>query len=55
MNKKKQLSKEFRKKYVSPTVTKIKIDSDISIQMQSPPGDPYKNNHKDHINQDPFK
>ena len=33
--------KSKKKNYIKPTVEKIKLDKDISIQMTSPPGDPF--------------
>ena len=36
-----------RRTYQKPVVTRIKLDRDISIQMQSPPGDPYGKTSRD--------
>ena len=40
INKNKDM-KEKKKRYFSPLVEKIVLDKDISIQMTSPPGDPF--------------
>jgi hypothetical protein len=52
--------KNKKKKYTRPIIEKIKLDKTISIQMQSPPGDPFEqpdpyiDGSKDKLDKNPF-
>ena len=47
--------KNNKKRYTKPRVEKINLDKNISIQMESPPGDPVIKNKRDSGDFSPFK
>ncbi len=59
-NQKFMIMKKSKKQYIQPVIEKIELDKTISIQMQSPPSDPFEQpdpyigNSKDKWDKNPF-